>query len=352
MNKGIYLDKKTNTWYIHTKKRGKNITIRGYHSKKQADQDYDFAIDSWFRKHNLIASDNDYAFENVANDYIQYTRNSKASRTADRERTQIRTYWSVIFHNDTISNIFNFERLKLIYKNLKDDENLNERKKHDLVYTFLAFSNYCYIQKLINKETLEESTIIFQPIKYTKKVEKARKIAKESEIDALLKAIPHNHKDYFMFLLLISCGLRISELLGLCNDAFENNKINIKRQLLVNGVLSDKLKTSQSYRQIPLTKELIELSNKYIKSNNNDRVFNVSHTNFKRLLYKYEKKANIPQYVPHEYRHSFCFHKAKLCENISDVVYLAKISGHSTSIFLNTYCSHLDNSLEDKFFGN
>ena len=351
MRKGIYQDPKTKTWFIKTKKNGRNITIRGYQSKKDADNDYDFAIDKWFRDHHttLTTTLNDYP--NVANDYLEYVRNGKASRTADRERTQLNTYWNVIFANDNIRNIYNFDRLKLFYKNLKDDEKLNVRKKHDLVYTFLAFSNYCYTQKLIDKQTLEETTIIFQPIKYTKVVKNARRIAKESEIKALLDTIPHNTKDYFMFLLLISCGFRISELLGLCNDCFVDNKVIVKRQLLVNGKLTDKLKTAQSYRAIPLTKELQTLSKKYIKNNNANKVFNISHTNFKRVLYAYEKKANIPQYVPHEYRHSFCYHKAQKCENISDVVYCAKISGHSTSIFLNTYCSHLDNSLENKFFG-
>lgn len=348
MNKGIYQD--TNgTWFIKTKKRGKNITIRGFDTKKEADQEYDYAIEKWFRDHNFSSNSTAHFFLDVAKEYVAYTRNGKSSRTADREQTQLNTYWNTLFAHDTITSIYNFERLKIIYKNLKDDEKLNIRKKHDLVYTFLAFSNYCYIQKLINKDTLEEATIIFQPINYTKKVEKSRRVAKEHEIEALLNAIPHDNIDYFAINLLISCGLRISELLGLCGDCFIDNKVIIKRQLLVNGKLSDKLKTNQSYRQVPLNKELIELSKKYIHSNN--RVFNYSHTNFKRILYAYEKKANIPQYVPHEYRHSFCYHKAQLCENISDVVYLAKISGHSTSIFLNCYCSHLDNSLEEKFFG-
>jgi integrase len=349
MRKGIYQDK-NGTWYIHTKKNGRNITIRGYETKKQADNDYDFAIDRWFRTHNFNPNATTPLFFDISNNYIDYIRNGKASRTADREKTQLNTYWNIVFANDTIANIYNFERLKIIYSDIKTNNLLNIRKKHDLIYTFLAFTNYCYIQKLIDKQTLEETTIIFQPIKYTKTVQTPRKIAKKCEIGALLDAIPKNTTDYFMFSLLISCGLRISELLGLCNDCFMDNKVIVKRQLLTNGKISDKLKTQQSYRQIPLTKELQNLVSKHIIKSNNKKVFNISHTQFKRLLYKYEIKAKIPHYVPHEFRHSFCYYKAQLCENISDVAYISKICGHSISVFLNTYCNHLDTELEHKFF--
>lgn len=36
--------------------------------------------------------------------------------------------------------------------------------------------------------------------------------------------------------------------------------------------------------------------------------------------------------------------------NIADVAYCAKVSGHSVSMFLNTYCKSLDDELENKFF--
>ena len=352
MKKPIYQDKNGN-WFIHTKRKGHNITIRGYNSYKEAEKDFDYAIDKWLKDHNYLSLDNTTAFTKIANDYVEYTRNGKASRTADREKTQINTYWGIIFQNDTIKSIYDFMRLKVLYQNLKDDETLNVRKKHDLVYTFLAFTNYCYIQKLINKEAFEETNVIFQPIKYAKVVEQERRIIPNCDLKAFLDAIPSESKDKALFITLINCGVRISELLGLCLDCvdLDKKKIAIKRQLLVNGELSNKLKTQQSYRTIPMSNELCETLTKYIKQYKiKNRLFKYSHTNAKRILKMYEDKANIPNYVFHEFRHTFCYEKAKLCENISDVVYVAKISGHSTSIFLNTYCSHLDNSLEQKFF--
>lgn len=352
MKKAIYQDQK-GKWFIHTKRKGHNITIRGYSSKKEAEIDYEYAIQKWLIEHNYLLIDNTTSFLQVANDYIEYTRNGKASRTADRERTQINTYWGKIFEHDTIKSIYDFIRLKALYNNIKDDEKMNVRKKHDVVYTFLAFTNYCYIQKLINKEAFEETNVVFQPIKYSKVVINERRIIPKCEIKAFLDAIPNKSKHKALFITLINCGVRISELLGMCLDCVDltNKKITIKRQLLVNGTLSTKLKTRQSYRTIPMSNELYEILSNYIsKYKIKERLFEYSHTNAKRILKMYEDKANIPNYVFHEFRHTFCYEKAKLCENISNVVYVAKISGHSTSIFLDTYCSHLDSSLERKFF--
>ena len=153
-----------------------------------------------------------------------------------------------------------------------------------------------------------------------------------------------------MFALFVALGARISEFLGICYDCvdFENSKITIKRQLLTNGELSDQLKTKQSYRVIPVSVENIQLCRKTYT----ERLFNVSHTTFKRKLKEYEKKAGIPLYASHEFRHTKAFNMAKKCTNISEVVYCAKIMGHNVSMFLDTYCSHLDSNLESKFLSD
>ena len=346
--KGICYDKKRKSWYIHTTIKGQTITIRGFSSRNDVIENYDMAIEKWKREHELTASQD--LFENVASNYIEFVRLGKSPRTADRERTQIRTFWLPRFKGQLIKYVYKLDRLKIIYTDIKDSNDLNVRKKHDIVYTFLQLTHYAYINHLISKELYEETNLIFQPINYTKVVKNERRVIPKCDLDAFLSHIRHkNEKDYILFALLVNCGLRVSELLGLCNDCFVDGKVVIKRQLLVNGFLSDKLKTKQSYRSVPINKELQELIAKHKKDNQN-RFYKISHTQFKRLLYKYEKEANIKQYVPHEFRHTFCFEKAKKCENIADVVYISKICGHSVNVFLNTYCNHLDNSLENKFF--
>lgn len=346
-HRGIYKDKK-GRWYIHTSVNGKTVTIRGFSSKKDADDNYDYAIEKWKQEHNFIVQED--LFDKLARDYVDFVRLGKSPRTADRERTQLRTFWLPRFEGQVLKSVYNFERLRIIYNDIRDSKELNVRKKHDVIYTFLQLSHYAYINHLISKEVYEETNIIFQQIKYVKNVEQERHIIPQCEIKAFLDTIRReNEKDYILFALLVFGGLRISELLGLCNDCFNDGKVTIKRQLLTSGILSDKLKTKQSYRSIPLPKDIRLLLQKYI-TNDKERFYKISHTQFKRLLYSYETKAKIPHYVPHEFRHTKCYELAKKCENISDVVYCAKVMGHSVSIFENVYCSHLDKSLESKFF--
>ena len=355
MHKSIYKDK-NGKWYIHTSINGKTCTIRGFNSKTEADDEYDNAVENWKRQHGIFASGN--LFDDIADDYVEYIRCGKSPRTADRERTQINTFWLPRFQGQLLKYIYNYDRLKIIYNDIKNDKDLNTRKKHDIVYTFLQFSNFAYINHYITKEILEETKIIFQPIHYVKSVEQERRVIPQSDLTEFLAVLENETEErYILFNLLVNCGLRISELLGLCNDCLVGNKIVIKRQLLVNGKLSNRLKTQQSYRSIPLNAKLLTDFTNYLSNVSKNkpksdtyRLFKISHTQFKRDLYELEDKANIPHYVPHEFRHTFCFNKAQLAENISQVVYISKICGHSTSVFLNTYCAHLDNSLEQKFF--
>lgn len=347
----IYKDKKRNSWYIHTKvkinDKWQTCTIRGFKTLGEAKVSYDSAIEKWKREH--IASFNQSEIETHISDYVDYVKNGKSPRTGDRERTQFNTYFNDIFKYKTISDIYNVYSLQLIYQSIKDNQTLNVRKKHDLVRTFTQFSQFLYYRHLINDDIFKEINIIFQPIKYTKSVIQSRKVIPQCEIRAFLDTIRHeNESHYILFVLLVFCGLRISELLGLCNDCFIDGKVIVKRQLLTNGKLSNKLKTKQGYRTIPIPSEIIY----YFKNleQTNGRFTKLSHTSFKRLLYYYENKAGIPHYIPHEFRHTCCFELAKKCENMSDVVFCAKCMGHSPSVFIDVYCNHLNKDLEKKFF--
>lgn len=148
-----------------------------------------------------------------------------------------------------------------------------------------------------------------------------------------------------MFSLFVYCGARISEFLGILvkNIDLVNNKIIISTQLETTGNITTTLKTKGSYRDIPLNKNASALLNEYIKKYKpKERLFKISHTSFKRKLKMYEDMAGISNYASHEFRHTRATQLASVCENMSDVVMCAKFLGHSTSIFLDTYCNHLD----------
>lgn len=347
MRKGIYKDKK-GRWYIHTTIKGRTITIRGFYSKKDADDNYEQAIEKWKREH--IDSDNTGEYEKVLNDYFTFRERQITKQSVDKIRTHFRTYWNVIFAGQQIKSVFSIPRLKILYDNVINDNTINDRKKYNVVRCFLDFANYCYLARHISEELFKEVKVIFQPLKDNKQVEKDKRYIPQSHVNALVSVINKaNDKTFALAInVLYFSGLRISELLALtrADIDLENNKIKVRHQLLTTGEISTTLKTKNSYRDVPIARNLL---NNLVLSGN--RLFNYSHTTFKRKLKQYEQQANIPLYNCHEYRHTFCTNLASKCTNISDVVYCSKIAGHTTSLFLDTYCKSLNNELETKFFG-
>jgi len=354
MHKGIY-QAKDGKWFISVKVKINGsyhtCTIRGFDTKKEADEKYDYEIEKWRMHHHYFA--NDTMYEVAVKEFLDYRGKQVRKESLRKEKTQFHSYWDNIFMGQPLTSVFVQKRLKIIYQDLERNTNLNQNKKSLLVRVFLDFTNFCYLTKRIPNEVCEDVKIIMQPFKMSKIVQNEKRYIPDSDLFKLFEVIDHTSKDYVEFKLFAYLGCRISEFLGLCVDSFDKdtNRIKIKRQLLTDGTLTATLKTANSYREIPINSEIAEMLNIYIVNNNlkEGRLFRGSHTDFKRKLRYYEAKAGIPLYATHEYRHTKCFNLAKKCQNISDVVYCAKIMGHSVSVFENTYCNHLDNSLEQKF---
>lgn len=346
MHKGIYKDK-NNTWYIHTSIQGKTVTIRGFQSKKDADENYEIAIEKWKCQHNHRLQYKTY--ENVVNEYYEYRGHLVRQESLRKDRTQLDGYYKKIFLNDTINNVFEAKRLSSIYKDILTNKEFSSQKQMRLVLVFREFTKFCYAKKYINQTIYDDILMIFIPVKEDKHTVVTKRYIPETHINDLLSEIIKDNDNLFYLAVsvLYSCGLRISELLGLIGSDIDldNKKIKVQRQLLTNGQLSTQLKTSNSYREVPISCLLFDNLWKIRKKlNNNARFFDYSHTTFKRKLKQYT------DYSAHEFRHTFCTNLAKKCSNIADVTYCAKVSGHSVSMFLNTYCKSLDNELENKFF--
>lgn len=351
MHKGIYRDTKTNTWYIHTKKRGKNITIRGYQSKKEADEDYDFAVSRWLKEHDVCVNDNSY--NSLVNEYLNYRGKLLRQESLRKDITQFK-HFNPIFQNDTPKTIFDPLRLKLIYDEIFSHGDYSTNKKNELISTFREFAKYCYMTNRISKTTFDSVLLTFLPIKSNDEDVKVKRYIPISHFKALSKAIIDDNDYLFnqaIFVLYFG-GLRISELLGLLKEDIDldERKIFVRRQLLTNGAITTALKTKNSYRVIPISEELFSAM-QVLGTKLNKRIFDYSHTTLKRKLAYYEEKANIPNYACHEFRHSFCTNLASKITNISEVAFCSKVAGHTTSMFLNTYVKSLDDEMTNKFFG-
>lgn len=347
VHNGIYKDNK-GKWYIHTSIKGKTCTIRGFNSKTEANDNYEVAIEKWKREHGF-SSGNQYSL--VADEYITYRSRLVRQESLRKDKGLIK-YFNTVFAYNNLSNVFNENRLRIIYQDILNNDEFSSRKKMRLVLTFRDFTKYCFLSQYINQDTYNKVLLIFLPVKENKQDRKSKRYIPESDFKALLGLIGSHNDNLFKLAISVLYwgGLRISEMLGLfINDIdITNRTVKVQRQLLTDGTITNTLKTANSYRQVPMNNELYDLFRNVELVG--DRVFPFSHTTFKRKLSMYEKEAKIPLYSCHEFRHTFCTNIAKKCSNVSDIVYCSKVSGHSPTIFMNVYANHLDTSLANKFF--
>lgn len=131
------------------------------------------------------------------------------------------------------------------------------------------------------------------------------------ELAALLKACPLRIRPYV--LLTGFCGLRAGEALGVTRSAIRNGVLSVGQQVLQpkgGCKISDRLKTPQSRRDIPLPAEMLE---QILKSEQVSAVFVCSDekggfltpNNAHRDLEEAIKAAGIRRVTPHELRHTF-----------------------------------------------
>lgn len=358
MKKGIYYDKLTKTYYIDTKikiqNQYKHCVIKGFSSLESIKEHYDNEIIKWKNKRKIYK--NNAIYNDILEEYFFYKGLSISKESIRKEKTQFNTYWNILFNEQPLTDVFNYSKLEQIYKQIIRDNSLKERKKYLLIKTFRQFIKYCYLKKHLSFDIFQNLDVLFLPYKMDHVITKEKRTLKNKEIEDLLNVIPINSNDKVMFSLFISLGARISEFLGLTYDSIDFKKriILINKQYLPSGEISSNLKTNNSYRSILITKEMLEMIKNYIiknglENNKTKRLFPISQVEFSRRLRKYEKLAKIDNYSPHEFRHTKASVLASRCKNISDVVLCAKILGHTTSMFLNTYCHSLSNQKEERF---
>jgi integrase/recombinase XerD len=138
----------------------------------------------------------------------------------------------------------------------------------------------------------------------------------KAELLALLgEARASRERDWLMILVAFTHGLRASELVGFRRDAIRDGFLTVQR-------LKGSLRTTQPLVEHadPLLNERHALIAYAGKSNGNQPVFNVSRSQFWRLVQKYAKASGIPEHKahPHVLKHSIAMQtiKAAGIENV------------------------------------
>ena len=346
MNKGIYKDNKTNTWYIKVKRNGVYITKRGFASKHEADISFDEVVSQALYERKIKTS---LTIENLWQDYVDYRKLQVRAGTLVCDRSNYNYFKNI-----------EIDKLSIIkfYKELISNTNISGQKKNKVVSTLKAVLKCAYYNKKISAELYQDLDVALLLPKYEKPIQtsKEREAWTNEEIDKFFDVIPKDTYDYVLFRVFFELGCRIGELLGLevCDYDRNTRKIAILRQRIhINGVgytNTNKLKTNASYRLILISEELSILLNDYLDNTckkKNDLIFPTHRNTLRRKLYAYEENAGISHHIPHSIRHTTATNYAKAITNFHELEVASRKLGHSPEMFMRTYAKHISDIEEE-----
>lgn len=251
---------------------------------------------------------------------------------------------------------------KVTYKTIQDFLNTITNLSNSYIEKIVIQLNSIF-DEAINRDYIYKSPMrnVVIPIskQETKKVD-AFSIEEQKE---LIKRF-ENSKYGDMFSIAMFSGMRIGEILALTPDDIDldNNIIHITKTLSrdkdSNTIIGKATKTSNSYRDIPITvlfrKNIINSINN-MKKNENNVIFTTNNltlfaTNnancfFKRLCNVEPKIANRPVHI-HMLRHTYA---TRCIENGMPAEVLQKLLGHKNiTITINTYTTIFDKYRDDE----
>lgn len=353
------------TWSIDTKVKvngeWKHLKRTGYPTLSAAKADFPRVKKEFVDEHSLYVRAE--TFETLVNEYEEMRKVIVDISTLEIDKGLFKNHIMPKFQGKTIKEAINRDSIKIWYLQLINDTKLSNPRKSKIITRMKDLLKFAYTHKYINADTYQDCDVEIYQVKYTKKPLTERVIWTDSEEKAFLEALKIDDRDYLMFRLFLLCSPRLGEFLALqpnCID-FKNNKIVIKQQIkYISGtgkpLLTDKLKTHDSYRTIIITKSIaLELKNYIdtlgIKDNEflffgNDKSMPMGRTTFKRKLYKYCDLANVRRINPHASRHNQAVKLAAVCQTGEEMESAARRLGHSVSVFLETYANHKNDETE------
>lgn len=360
MNKGIYQDKKSKKWHIHTtikiNEEFKTCTIRGYQTKREADADYERAIAEWVKEHGGLVTVK--FFSELIQEYKNYRLKVIKITSAREENYTIDKHILASFENQLLKDVFKPKVMSEWHDILYKNEEFGSCRKNVIIRYMKAVLKFAYSHLYIDADTFQQCDVVLHFLKANKKPKQEKVAWTYGEARTFLNTINKNDEDYVIMRLFWHLGCRISEFLGLQwkfhnyeestleivhqavpfngkgrgNWSFEDNVISLKngeeRKVILSGDINELL---QEYRDAIGAKPDDFITSGTVEGQP------LSHNAFRNRLKKYIDKAKVRYTSPHGARHSNATWLMKNCKTLEDVKAAAKRLGHSASMMMDTY---------------
>lgn len=339
---------------------------RGYASLSEAKADFERAKAEFIRNNSNKAEV--MLYEDLVSDYNRTRLLSVSEGTQYMTMSMLNKYFAPYFKGKLLKDFLNKDVIKEWHTTLVDDPHLSANRINKVIGTAKDLLKHAYLNEYIDPKTYQSCDVRLIKIKSRKREKKERVAWSLAELNQFFSVIKEGTKDYIMFKLFFALSPRISEFLALmprCYDS-KRRRISIEQQVSCSykdsgkQVLTDRLKTSGSYRTISLNKELADMLDKYIADFNiksdeflfygADRNTPFAKTTFRRRLYHYCDLAKVRRINPHGARHTMAVLLSAVAITGEDIEAAARRLGHTPEMFMNTYANHTSEERESELF--
>lgn len=366
--KGSFVQYEDQSWGIDTKVKisgeFKHFGKKGYVTLSAVKADFERAKEEFIlanTKHHKPVT-----YEELTKEYLEMRAITVARSTTYMTKSVLNAYFKPDFANKMIKDFIKRDIIKAWHLRVANKPNIGGKRKNVIISIMKDLIKYAYNNEYIDPTVYQGCDVCLLKVKEKQSEKKERIAWSQKELFDFYSVIPEGSVDYIMFKLFFTCAPRISEFIALMPSCYDSKKrrISIHQQVTYSydrtktPVLTDRLKTKESYRTILLPENLAQMLEKYIRDfdikpdeylfcGRNGRTYPLGKTSFKRKLDHYCDLAGVRRINPHGARHTMAVLWAAASVTGVDIQVAAKRLGHSPEMFMNTYANHKNEEKEE-----
>lgn len=364
-SKGAFYQDTDGIWGIDTRilvdGQYRHFKKKGYATLSSAKADFERAKEEFIKskaKHHEVM-----LFEELLAEYQKMRKVVVDVSTCECDRSTFNNYFLPYFNHKLLKDCLNKETIYNWYHELVDTTKYSNNKKSKVITRMKDLLKFAYMHEFIDAPTYQSCDVQLYQVKYSKQAKVERVVWTPDEENAFFSAVEGSLSDFIMFKVFFTISPRLGEFLALQPQCFDyaKKKITIKQQVKhIDGgvILTDKLKTHESYRTVMIDSKLADLLQQYIETLGikddeflffgNNHNMPMARTTFRRKLYKYCELAGVRKLNPHASRHLQATKLASVCHTGEEIEAAARRLGHSPEMFMNTYARHSSDETENK----